>query len=87
VEEALQELARLGRMRMAETVQDAKQDGVGRGGSRRELAAPLLLVAASVAGLAAAYAVKAQCLNREWNGVQFRRLCYRTCSRSTTPGA
>ena len=33
-------------------------------------------VAASLAGLAAGYAVKAQCLNRDWDGVQFRRLCY-----------
>ena len=34
------------------------------------------ILAASVLGLTAAYAIKAPCLDREWDGVQFRRLCY-----------
>jgi uncharacterized membrane protein len=35
-----------------------------------------VLVAISAAGLAGGYAMKAQCLNRPWDGIQFRRLCY-----------
>jgi uncharacterized membrane protein len=30
----------------------------------------------AAAGLAAGYALKAQCLNRNWDGIQYRRLCY-----------
>jgi len=34
------------------------------------------LVVAAFAGLAAGYALKAQCLNRNWDGIQYRRSCY-----------
>ena len=36
----------------------------------------LALVAASAAGLAGGYALKAQCLDKQWDGLQYRRSCY-----------
>ena len=34
------------------------------------------MVALAAVGLAAGYSLKAQCLNRVWDGIQFRRSCY-----------
>jgi uncharacterized membrane protein len=36
----------------------------------------ILLVGIAGAGLAAGYALKAQCNNRAWDGIQYRRSCY-----------
>jgi len=42
---------------------------------RRGLSAALLIAAAAL-GLSAGYALKAQCLNRPWNGFEWRHSCY-----------